>query len=124
VGKYLSDMFAIKNGFKQGDALSPLFFNFVLEYSIRRVQVNQDGLKLNGSQQPLVYVDDVNILGGGVHTIKKNTIGIVVASKKIGLEANADKTKYTIMSRDQNAPRSYNTRLDNSSFESVEEFKY
>jgi len=117
-------MFSIKNAFKQGDALSSLLFNFVLEYAIRRVQVNQDGLKLNGSHQPLVYVDDVNILGGGVHTIKKNTIALVVASKKTGLEANADKTKYMIMSRDQNAARNYNTRLDNSSFESVEQFKY
>jgi hypothetical protein len=71
VGKHLSDWLRIKNGEKQGDALSPLLFNFTLEYAIRRGQVNRDGLKLNGKHQILVYDDDVNILGGSVHTKKK-----------------------------------------------------
>jgi len=103
VGKDLSDMLPIRNGLKQGDALSPLLFNFALEYAIRRVQVNQGGLKLNGTHQLLAYTDDVNILGGSVHTVKENAETLVVATKETGLEVNADKTKYMIMSRDQNA---------------------
>jgi hypothetical protein len=46
VGKHLSDVFTIRNGLKQGDALLPLLFNFGFEYTIRRGQVNRDGLKL------------------------------------------------------------------------------
>ena len=43
-------------------------FNFDVECAIWRVEVNQDSLKLNGTHQLLVYIDDVNILGGSVHT--------------------------------------------------------
>jgi hypothetical protein len=116
-------MFPIRNGLKQ-DALSPLLFNFALEYTIRTVQVNQDGLKLYGTHQLLVYADDVNMLGGSVHTIKGNAEALVVASKEIGLEVNVDTTKCMVMFPDQNAGCSHNIKIDNSSFESVEEFKY
>ena len=124
VGKNLSDMFPNRNGLKQGDVLSPLLFNFALEYAIRRVQVNQDGLKLNGTHQLLAYADDVNILGGSVHTVKENAEALLVATKEIGLEVNADKTKYMLMYRDQNERRSQNKNCENRSFERVEEFKY
>ena len=124
VSKNLFDMFYIRNGLKEGDALSSLLFNFALEYTIKRVQVIQDGLKLNGTHQLLVYADDVTILEGSVHTIKENAEASVVARKEIGLEVNADKTKYMVMSRDQNAGRSYGIKIDNSSFERAEDFKY
>jgi hypothetical protein len=71
-----------------------LLFYFALEYAIRRVQVNQDGLKLSGTRRLLVNADVVSILGGGVHTIKENVEALVVASKKSGLEVNSGKTKY------------------------------
>ena len=98
VGKNFSDMFPIRNGLIQGDALSPLLFNFTLEYAIRRVRVNKDGLKLNGTHQLLVCADDVNILGGSVHTVQENAEALLVASKQTGLEVNVDKTKYMVMS--------------------------
>jgi hypothetical protein len=69
VRKRMSEMFPITIGLKQGDALSALLFNFALEYAIRRVQVIQNGLKLYGTNQLLVYADNFNILGGSVHTI-------------------------------------------------------
>ena len=102
----------------------PLLFNFALGYAIRRVQVIQNDLKLNGTHHLLVYADNVHILGGSVHTIKENTEALVVTSKEIRLEVNADKIKYMVMSRDQKAGQSYGVKSDNSSLERVEEFKY
>jgi hypothetical protein len=72
VGKNLSETFPIRNGLKQGDALSPFLFNFALEYAIKRVHVYQEGLKLNGTHQLLAYADDVNILLGSIHIVKEN----------------------------------------------------
>jgi hypothetical protein len=108
---------------KEGEALSPLLFNFVLEYAIRGVQVNRDGLKLNGTHQLLAYADDVNMLGGSVHTVKKNAEDLVAAIKEIGLEVNAHKTKYMTVFRDQNAGRIHSMKMDKSSIERVEQFK-
>jgi hypothetical protein len=81
-------------------------------------------LKLNGTHQLLAYADDGNILGGSIHTLKENAEALVDATREIGLEVSADKTKYMVMSRDQNAGRIHRVRMDNSSFERVEKFIY
>jgi sorting nexin-29 len=111
VVKNLSEMFPIRNGLKQGEA-------------IKRVQINQDGLKLNVTHQLLTYADDVNIMGGSAHIVKENAEALLVATKEIGLEVNADKTKYMVLSRDRNAGWGHCVKIDNGSIESVEEFKY
>ena len=124
VGKNLYVMFPIRNGLKQGDALLPLLFKFSLEYAMRRDQVKQDGLQLSGTHQRLVHADEVNILGESVHTIKGNAEALVVAGKENGLDINVDKTKYMVMSQDQNAGQKHSIKIDNSSFERVEGIKY
>ena len=112
VGKNLPGIFPIRNGSKQGDTLSPFFFNFALEYAIRRVEVNQDGLLLNSMHQLLAYADHVNTSGGSIHTIKENAKALVVSCKEFGVVTNADKTKYMVRSRDQNAGRCHNVIIN------------
>ena len=89
-----------------------MLFNFALEYAIRRVQVKQECLKLNGTYQFLVYADDINIVGGRVLNYKEKHKASVVAGKEIGLEENAEKAKYIVMSRDQNAGQNHNINID------------
>jgi len=72
----------------------------------------------------LAYADHVNIRGGSIHTLKENAETLVAAARETGLEVSVDKTKYMVMSRDQNAGRIHSVRIDNSTFDRVEEFKY
>ncbi|KAJ4445386.1 hypothetical protein ANN_07191 [Periplaneta americana] len=87
-------------------------------------QDNAEGLELNGLHQLLVYADDLNMLGENPQMIRENAEILVKASKAIGLEVNPEKTKYMIMSRDQNIVRNGTIKIGDLSFEEVEKFKY
>jgi len=60
----------------------------------------------------VAYADDVNIMGGSIHTLKENAEALVAATREIGLDVSVDKTKYMVMSRDQNAGRIHSVRID------------
>jgi hypothetical protein len=79
-----------------------MLFNFSLEYAVRKVQENQVGLELNATNHSLVYADDINLLGDSINTTKKNTETLLRVSRCVGLEINAEKTKYMIMSCHRN----------------------
>jgi hypothetical protein len=107
--------FSYPKWFKTRRCVITTAFNLALEYAIRKVQDNQAGLKLNGTHQLLAYADDVNLLGDNIDTINKNTQTLIGASNEVGLEVKVEKTKYMLVSRDQNAGQNREIKIGNGS---------
>ena len=84
----MSSSFPIENGLKQGDAWSPLLFNFALEYAIIKVQETNLGLDMNDTHQVLTYADDVNLIGDDIRTIERNADVLLNSCMGIDLAAN------------------------------------
>jgi hypothetical protein len=118
IGKNLSHAFPIHNGLKKRDASSPLLFSLALEYAIRKVQENQEGLEMNGTHQLLVCAD-VNILSENVSTIKTIRETLLQNSEVGFLEVYTEKTKYMFMPCHQNAGQNHNFITANKSSENV-----
>jgi hypothetical protein len=122
IGKNLSDVFPID--VKQGDDLSTLLLNYALEYAIRTVEENQDGLQANGMHQLLFYDDGFDIEGENINITKKNTKTLLEASREVDLKVNPKKTWYMVMFRHQNVVQNHNLLVANKSFENVTTFRY
>jgi hypothetical protein len=101
-----------------------LLFNYALKYAIERDQENQEGLKLNGTHQLLVYSNDVNISGENINNTQESTEALLDASKEDGLEISPEKVKYMLMSRCNNEGQKYSIKTANMSLEDVAKFKY
>ncbi|PSN39682.1 hypothetical protein C0J52_14416 [Blattella germanica] len=97
-GKQVSDIFEIHNAFKQGDTLSLLLFNFVLEHVIKSLE-DKEGVQLNGIHKLLVYADDIILLGDSEEILKDNMHILRSNTRKLGLEVNVNKTKYMVTRR-------------------------
>ena len=103
---------------------SPVLFNIALEYAVRKVQANDEGLELNGKNQVFAYADDVNILGDDIDTVKSNANILLGAVQEIGLKINVDSTKCMVASRNQIPQQIPQLEIENETIENIEKFKY
>jgi Reverse transcriptase (RNA-dependent DNA polymerase). len=106
---------------KQGDALSPLLFNFTLEYAVKKVQEINLGLDMNGTHQVLAYADDVNLIGDDIR-IERNADVLLNACNDIGLAVKTGKTKYMEVGRHRDMTANEHSVVGSNSYENVKIF--
>ncbi|PSN43959.1 hypothetical protein C0J52_12363 [Blattella germanica] len=122
IGKQVSDIFEIHNGLEQGDALSPILFDFVLEHAIKSLE-DKKGVQLNGIHKLLVYADDMVLLGDSEEVLKANMHILRSNTRKLGLEVNVNKTKYMVTRRNTSCNANGQLMINEGNFEEVTEFK-
>lgn len=101
IGGRLSDLFKITKELKQGDGLAPMLFNLVLEYVVRKTQIDTSSTIMNKSIQLVGYADDIDILGRSISLIKEAFLNLKEKAEEVGLMVNAEKTKIMLQSRRQ-----------------------
>ena len=120
----IAEEFEIKKGVKQGDSLSTILFNMVLEVVMRKVDINPGGTIYNRMAQIVAYADDIVIISRSLLDMKNCFNQIEEEGRKVGLEINERKTKYMIASRKNKWNNINNINIGTYQFERVEEFKY
>lgn len=123
IGTFISDSFEVQSGVRQGDGLSPILFNFVLEKALQKLRNENIGISLgNYKINLLAYADDIVILGQTEDDIRKLFKLLEDETRITGLKINSDKTKYMQISRNPNNIGSL--KIDDWEFQKVDEFKY
>lgn len=125
VGKALSESFEVTTGLKQGDAMSPLLFNIVLDKAVRYAQIKTELLTTDGPRLLLAYADDIDLMGNTVASVKELFNKVEKETLRMGLIVNEEKTKYMCINRQKRRDRlGQNVSINNYNFERVEQFKY
>ena len=124
MGNRRGDPFGVNTGLRQGDGLSPLLFNLVLEWVVRRIENVRGGVNFGGPIKTLGYADDLDNLGDTREDVRRCCGELLAAAKRVGLEVNESKTEYLVMSRDRQAEDENPLEVDGLHFRSVTEFRY
>lgn len=124
IGNQLSEEFEIRKGVKQGDVLSPLIFNLVLEKAIRQITINPGGTIYNRQLQMLAYADDVVLIGRRKEAIQNAFVELDRGGQPLGLQVSEEKSKYMITGRRAPQQRDDRVQVGNKSLERVDEYKY
>ncbi len=119
VGGNISEPFLIRDGLKQGNEMSTTLFNLTLEYVVRKLQVGNPGVTLNGTTQILGYADDLVLLGDSREAVKTNAEILMEAAGCTGLEVSEEKTKYMVMDRKGTLRRLADLRVGRYVFEKL-----